>query len=284
MNARDQIAAAAETTATARPGFKPRAGMILGSGLDRLADAITDETVIAYGGLAGFPAPSVEGHQSELILGLLGGVEVACLRGRAHYYEGHGAGVMRVAVHTLAAMGCEILLVTNAAGSLVPNCGPGSLMLIADHINFAGANPLISVEGGDGGDGDSGDAGNARFVNMTDAYDPELRVAMRQAAADLDIEMQEGVYIWFTGPSFETPAEIRAARTLGADAVGMSTVPEVILARQAGLRVVAVSNITNLAAGIGDEGEEISHENTLRMAAEGGAKLEKIIIRFLEEL
>jgi xanthosine phosphorylase len=180
---------------------------------------------------------------------------------------------MRGPVRTLRQLGAEALFVTNAAGSLNPDVGPGRLMTIADHINLLGSNPLT---------GPNDDSVGPRFPSLRDAYDPELRAALQRAAQALDIDLPEGVYLATAGPSFETPAEIRAFRTLGADAVGMSTVPEVILARHAGLRVVGVSAITNLAEGMG--GEELSHEQTLRNADVAARDLMRLVARFAEDL
>ena len=192
---------------------------------------------------------------------------MAVLAGRAHYYERGDPAAMRLPLETLRALGCEALIVTNAAGSLRPDMPTGSLMLLADHINFSGLNPLI------------GEETEARFVPMTDAYDPRLRAALREAAEAEGVDLPEGVYAWYSGPSFETPAEIRAIGRLGADAVGMSTVPEVILARFLGLRVAAVSVITNMAAGLSDEA--LGHEHTKAMAPLGAAKLERVLRRYL---
>ena len=189
------------------------------------------------------------------------------LGGRAHYYERGDAGVMRAPLETLAALGAERLILTNAAGSFRPDIPPGELMLIADHLNVAGINPLI------------GEPTDARFVNMTDAYDPEMRRGLAAAAAAEGLALPEGVYAWYSGPSFETPAEIRALKLLGADAVGMSTAPEVILARFLGLRVAAMSIITNMAAGM--SAEVLSHEHTKAMAPLGAAKLERVLRRYL---
>ncbi len=262
-------AQAAAVMAARKPGFAPRVGLVLGSGLGGLVEAIEDGTPIPYGELPGFPAPTVAGHGGTLWLGRLAGVPVACLQGRAHAYEGKGAGVMNGAVRGLEQAGCEILILTNAAGSLVPETGPGSLMLITDHINFTGLNPLA----GQAGDG---------FVDMTDAYDPALRAHIRAAAEALGLTLAEGVYVWFTGPSFETPAEIRAARALGADLVGMSTVPEVIVARQCGLRVAALSMITNLAAGMDDR--PITHAQTLDVAARAAEDMQRLLVGVLGRL
>jgi purine-nucleoside phosphorylase len=251
----------------------PRLGIVLGSGLGAVADALDDAEVIPYTELEGFPAPSVHGHAGTLALGTLSGLPVACLQGRKHVYEGGDPGAMRGPVRALKAAGAEALFVTNAAGSLNAEVGPGSLMAISDHINMLAVNPLT---------GPNDDAIGPRFPSLRDAYDPELRATLHDVARGLGIALAEGVYLATAGPSFETPAEIRAFRTLGADAVGMSTVPEVILARHAGLKVVAVSAITNLAEGMG--GEALSHEQTLRYANQAAGDLSRLIIGFCARL
>jgi len=248
----------------------PRLGMVLGSGLGPVAEAVSEAVAIPYAEIPGFPRPGVEGHHGRLVLGRLGGLPVAVLQGRAHYYESGRADVMKTPISALAGLGCEMLLLTNAAGSLRRPVGPGSLMLIADHINFGGANPLFGVTDG------------SQFLDMSTAYDPALRRTMQDAAAGLGLTLPAGTYMWFSGPSFETPAEIRAADRLGADAVGMSTVPEAILARHAGLRVVAISVITNLAAGM--EAVELSHETTMALAAEGAETLRRLVTAFCERI
>ena len=254
----------------ARAGDAPvRLGLILGSGLGHIAGAV-DGTAIPYPDLPGFPHAGVSGHNPVLAVGDLEGVRVAVFGGRAHYYETGDPRVMRTPIAVLKALGAESLILTNAAGSLNPANLPGGLLLLSDHINFSGLNPLI------------GEPTDQRFVPMTDAHDPGLRAALRSAAKAEDIAMAEGVYAWYSGPSFETPAEIRAIRLLGADAVGMSTVPEVILARFFGLKVAAVSVLTNMAAGLSDE--QISHEHTKAMAPLGAAKLERVLRRFLRDL
>ena len=249
----------------------PRVGIVLGSGLGAVADAVEDPVVVGYEELPGFPRPTVFGHAGRAVLGSIGGVPVAVLQGRAHVYEGGPIDALRVPVRTLRAAGAEILVLTNAAGSLRPEVGPGRLMAIADHINLLGVNPLT---------GPNDDAVGPRFPSLRDAYDPHLRAQLHAGARELGIDLAEGVYLATAGPSFETPAEIRAFRTLGADAVGMSTVPEVILARHAGLRVVAISAITNLAEGMG--GEELSHEQTLRNAEVAARDLVRLVTRFAE--
>lgn len=254
----------------ARAGTEPvRLGLILGSGLGHLADAVAG-TAIPYDDLPGFPHAGVSGHNPQLVVGTLEGQRVAVFGGRAHYYENGRADAMRLPLEVLEALGAEQLIVTNAAGSMVPENPPGSVMLLSDHINFSGLNPLI------------GEPTDARFVPMTEAHDPAMRADLRAAAEAEGVDMAEGVYAWYSGPSFETPAEIRAIRILGADAVGMSTVPEVILARFLGLRVAAMSVITNMAAGMSDE--SISHAHTKAMAPLGAAKLERILRRYLRQL
>ncbi len=241
-------------------------GLVLGSGLSHLAEAVKGRA-IAYADLPGFPQPSVSGHAPKLVVGSLFGTRVALFGAREHYYEHARPAAMRLPLETLRALGAERLLLTNAAGSMRADIPPGELMLITDHINFSGLNPLI------------GEPTDARFVPMSEAYDGAMRRALAEAGRAEGIALAEGVYAWYSGPSFETPAEIRAIRTLGADAVGMSTVPEVILARFLGLRVAAISTITNMAAGLSDEA--ISHDHTKKMAPLGAAKLERLLARYL---
>jgi xanthosine phosphorylase len=266
-------AAAAEVLAARAPGFAPRLAIVLGSGLGGLADALDDAVHVPYAELPGFPELGIAGHRGRVALGRLAGLEVACLQGRRHVYEGGDPGAMRAPVRALRHAGADALLVTNAAGSLRADVGPGRLMAVADHVNLLGVNPLT---------GPNDDAIGPRFPSLRDAYDPELRARLHAAAARLGIDLAEGVYLATAGPSFETPAEIRAFRTLGADAVGMSTVPEVILARHCGLRVAAVSAITNLAEGMG--GEELSHEQTLRNADLASRDLVRLVEAFCSEL
>jgi xanthosine phosphorylase len=254
-----------------RSGFEPRVGVVLGSGLGAAAEAVRDPVQIGYAELPGFPRPSVEGHGGTVVAGRIGDVPVAVLQGRAHLYEGVDHDLVRTPVRALRAAGADILVLTNAAGSLRPELGPGRLMLITDHINVSGVNVLI---------GPNVDELGGRFTSLRDAYDPRLRELLASAGADLGIELAEGVYLAVSGPTFETPAEIRAFRTLGADAVGMSTVHETIVARHCGLRVAAVSAITNFAEGLSDE--PVSHEQTLRDAARAAADLAPLIARFVE--
>lgn len=246
----------------------PEIGLILGSGLGHLS-AQVQGVAIPYDELPGFPHAGVSGHVPQLVIGQLEGRRVAVFGGRAHYYESGRADAMRLPLEVLAALGSEKLILTNAAGSLRPDIPPGELMLLSDHINLSGTNPLI------------GETSDARFVPMTDAHDAALRARLVAAARAENVPLAEGVYCWFSGPSFETPAEIRAARTLGADAVGMSTVPEIILARFLGLRCAAISVITNMGAGLSDE--LISHDHTKAMAPIGASKLEAVLRRFLRD-
>jgi xanthosine phosphorylase len=251
----------------------PRVGVVLGSGLGAVADAVEDPVVVGYEELPGFPRPTVSGHAGRAVLGVIGGVPVAVFQGRAHLYETRPPGdpeALWVPVRSLRAAGAEILILTNAAGSLRPAVGPGSLMAITDHINMTGFNLLM---------GPNDEAIGPRFPSLRDAYDPALLDGLRRSAQELGIALAEGVYLAVTGPSFETPAEIRAYRTMGADAVGMSTVQETILARHCGLRVAAVSVITNLAEGMSDE--PLSHEQTLHAAQDGAVDLTRLLLDFI---
>ncbi len=266
-------AAAAVAAVRARTALVPLVGIVLGSGLGAVADAVQDAVTLAYSELPGFPQGSVAGHARTLHLGTISGVPVAVFQGRAHLYEGVEPTELRVPMRTLRGLGAEVVLLTNAAGSLQGGVGPGRLMALTDHVNMMGVNPLVGPNDAVVGE---------RFVSMGAAYDPGLRAGLHTAAAAEGIALAEGVYLAVTGPTFETPAEIRAFKALGADAVGMSTVPEVIVAVHCGLRVAAVSCITNLAEGMGDE--VLSHEGTLAAAAVGAQDLARLIPRFLEGL
>ena len=246
-----------------------RLGLILGSGLGHLAHAV-DGVAIPYADLPGFPHAAVSGHNPNLHIGTLEGVRVAVFGAREHYYEKGNPAAMRLALEVLKELGADSLFLTNAAGSMRPDIPPGDLMLLSDHINYNGLNPLI------------GEPTDARFVPMTDAHNPDLRAALRASAQAEGIDIKDGVYAWYSGPSFEIPAEIRMLKLLGADAVGMSTVPEIILGRFLGLRCAAISTITNMAAGLSDE--KISHEHTKAMAPLGAAKLERVLRHFLRQL
>jgi purine-nucleoside phosphorylase len=245
----------------------PPLAIVLGSGLGSLADEAEKAISIPYKDIPGFPAPTVSGHEGRLVVGMLEGRRIALFQGRSHYYERGDAAAMSCAISTFKSMGGQTLFLTNAAGGLHTHWRPPALVAIADHINFAGANPLIGL------------ASDDRFVPLTQAYDPHLRALLKGAAKASDIDLHEGVYMWFSGPSFETPAEIRAAKILGADLVGMSTVPEVILGRLHGLRCVAVSLVTNFAAGL--SGGNPSHQETKEVALIGSLQFKQLLRGFI---
>ena len=264
---------AADVIRARKPGFEPRVAMILGSGLGVLAEQMTDAVSISYADLPGFPISTVHGHAGELVLGTLAGVPVVCMKGRGHFYEGYGAHVMTSAVRTFKLLGCEMLLVTNAAGSLRPEVDAGSVVVLSDHINLLPGSPMA---------GPNDDRFGPRFFSMANAYDADLRELVKTTAAEKNITLAEGVYLAAPGPNFETAAEIRAFKTLGADVVGMSVVPEVISARHCGLKVVGVSAITNLAEGLSPF--PLSHERTLKYAAVAAKDLVTLIHSFVERL
>jgi purine-nucleoside phosphorylase len=245
----------------------PSLAFVLGSGLGPLADEAENAVSIPYTEIPGFPQPSVAGHKGRLVVGEVQGKRVALFQGRGHYYERGDPAAMGPLIETFKTLGGRKLCLTNAAGGLHPEWTPPSLVAITDHINFAGVNPLIGRPSDD------------RFVPLTRAYDPALLDALRAAAREADVTLREGVYMWFNGPSFETPAEIRMAKILGADLVGMSTVPEAILARLHDLRVVAVSLVTNFAAGL--SGGDPSHEETQEYAARGSAEFRRLLRAFI---
>ena len=244
-------------------------GIVLGSGLGGLADRITDPVSIPYSAVPGFPQVNVSSHAGEVVLGRIEDVPVVVYSGRSHYFETGDIRAMREPIAALKALGCDTMILSNAAGSLRTEVGPGEIMLISDHINLSGANPLI------------GEPGDDRFVSMTAAYDPALRAQILGAAEREGVALTTGVYMFLSGPSFETPAEIRLVARAGAHAVGMSTVPEVILGRFFGLRCAAISSIVNLAAGM--TGAEISHEETKALAPIGAAKMQRILYRYLRD-
>lgn len=253
-------------------GFKPEIAIILGSGLGPLADQIEQPIHIPYTDIPEFITSTVSGHSGELVAGYLAGKAVICMKGRFHYYEGHSFEKIAVPIRAFKAIGCSALLLTNAAGSLKPEMPPGELMLIEDHINFSGSNPLV---------GPNDESIGPRFVDMTQTYDRKLQHKIKQAAETAGINLHHGVYLWVSGPTFETPAEIYAYKVLGADAVGMSTVPEAIIARHCGLTVAGISGITNLAAGMSPN--ELSHEETLEQGALAADKLTQLIMALLQD-
>jgi purine-nucleoside phosphorylase len=234
--------------------LRPKLAIVLGSGFHGVVEQMQVHARISYQRLPGFPRPSVSGHAGELLIGAMSGTPILVLSGRAHYYEGHDMSVVTFAVRTLAACGIRDLILTNAAGGVNPKFRAGDFMLLSDHINLIGTNPL------------RGPAirGLPRFVDQTQVYDPALRQPLKQAARQAKVRIHSGVYLAVSGPTYETPAEIRAFARLGADAVGMSTVPEAIVARQCGLRVAGISCITNLAAGRSPE--PLSHQEVLETA------------------
>ncbi len=248
----------------------PVAGIVLGSGLGTLAQDVEEAITIPFDDLPGFPISTVSGHAGSIMVGQLRGKRVVLLAGRSHYYERGDAAAMSVPVRTLAELGIGVMALSNAAGSTQRHMGPGSLMALNDHINFSGRDPLIGWPSDD------------RFIDMSNAYDPELRAILHRVAGEQGTKLNEGVYAWFSGPSFETPAEIRAITMLGASAVGMSTVPETILARHAGMRVAAVSVITNFAAGM--QAEALSHDQTKRESAKAADSFKNLFAGFVEAL
>ncbi|HEU6449107.1 MAG TPA: purine-nucleoside phosphorylase [Verrucomicrobiae bacterium] len=246
----------------------PRLAIVLGSGFHCIAGELRDVKKISYARIPGFPEPTVAGHSGELLSGKIGALPVVVLSGRAHFYEGHEMERVTFAVRALAAFGIRDLLLTNAAGGINRSFRVGDFMVLADHINFMGTNPLRGFRGNE----------LPRFVDLTEAYDIGLRRLLFKAAKPAKLELRRGVYLAVSGPSYETPAEIRAFAKWGADAVGMSTVPEAIVARQCGMRVAAVSCITNLAAGTGKKA--LSHAEVLEMAKRSGKNAVRLIRHF----
>lgn len=232
--------------------IKPKVGLILGSGLGMLADQINDPVNIPYDEIPGFPVSTVEGHAGQLVAGTLEGKTVLAMQGRFHYYEGYGLDAVTFPVRVMKALGIETLFVTNAAGGVNPSFQPGDLMLITDHINNTGQNPLI---------GPNDDNQGVRFPDMSTAYSRSLQALAKEVANELNLTLKEGVYVGNTGPTYETPAEVNMLQIMGGDAVGMSTVPEVIVARHVGLQVLGISCISNMAAGILDQ--PLSHEEVI---------------------
>jgi purine-nucleoside phosphorylase len=255
--------------------IRPRVGIVLGSGLGMVAEGLEDATIIPYRDIPGFPSTTVGGHRGELVLGSLEGLGVAVMMGRPHLYEGYAPAQLGYPIQLLGALGVETLVVTNAAGGLAPNLEPGTLMLIEDHVNLpgiGGQNPLVGIGGGD-----------ERFVPMTGAYDEPLRRVALAAAAEAGIRVATGVYVMVAGPNYETAAEAHFLRLLGADAVGMSTVPEVLVARWLGMRVLGISCITNLLLGPPSHAVD-GHAGVLSaaaIAAPGMARLIRSVVRHL---
>ena len=253
-----------------RIGEEPRIGIILGSGLGGIAEVIEDKHVIPYGDIPHFVCSTAPGHKGQFVAGRFGGKLVICMQGRLHFYEGHALSDIIFPVRVMKLLGVRSLIVTNAAGGVNTGFQVGDLMLIEDHINFMGTNPLIGPNAAEFG---------PRFCDMSYTYTPSLRRAAEDAAEKLGISLRRGVYLGCTGPSYETPAEIRAFRTLGADAVGMSTVPEVIAASHCGLKVLAFSLITNMAAGVLDQ--PLSEEEVIEIGNRRGAELQRLITQIV---
>lgn len=254
-------------------GYFPRTAIILGSGLGALADLITDTVTIKYADISGFPQSSVAGHKGCLLIGRLAGKDVICLQGRFHLYEGHQPQIISTVIKSLRLLGIENLIVTNAAGSLKDDMPPGSLMLINDHINFSGQNPLC---------GPNDETLGPRFPAMHEAYDASFRRQIHTLAKAENIPLYDGTYLMVLGPNFETAAEIRAFQILGADAVGMSTVPEVIAAVHCSIKVLGISVITNFGTGMTAEAN--NHQETLQQASAAAEKLCHLITCFIKEI
>ncbi|MBU1390455.1 MAG: xanthosine phosphorylase [Gammaproteobacteria bacterium] len=266
----DPVINALATIRARKPNFSPRAAMILGSGLGAFADNLDNKVVIPYEELDGFPVSTVVGHSGELVLGSLHGIDIVCMKGRGHFYEHQSMKVMTTPVRTFKRLGCELLLVTNAAGSLRPErIGVGSLVIFSDHINTMPGTPMT---------GANDESYGPRFFSLANAYDKDLRVEALSVAKAEGIEVNQGVFVSYSGPCFETAAEIRMMQIIGGDVVGMSVVPEVISAAHCGLPVLAVCAITNMAEGLGDV--QLSHEQTLKCAKFAEADFIRLIERF----
>src|SRR3954468_3985989 len=264
---------ALEAAVRAATPMEPRVGIVLGSGLGGLADDLDDAVAIPFADLPGWPAATAPGHVGRLLIGRLQGVPVVMLQGRFHIYEGNDPGLVVQPVLLFRRLGAEIVVLTNAAGGVNPDFGPGTLMVIADHLNLTGRTPLL---------GPNADAIGDRFQDLVDAWSPRLRDALHAAGRAESVDLAEGIYAGLLGPQYETPAEVRMLRKLGADAVGMSTVLECIAARWCGLQVCGVSLVTN--AGAGYSGVPLSHEEVLAAGAEAGPRLAKVIRRFVADL
>lgn len=254
-------------------GAFPQTALVLGSGLGAFADSVEGAADIAYADIPGFPVPTVAGHAGRLRIGTLAGAPLACLEGRFHAYEGHPARRFLAPIRVLRQLGVERLILTNAAGGLKPALTAGMLMIVTDHINFSGQNPLT---------GPNDDRFGPRFFDMSRAYDPVLRAKLKTAGLAAGIAVTEGVYVYVPGPSFETPAEVRMFAMLGGDAVGMSTVPECLAAVHCGMKVAALSVITNPAAGLGPE--LLTHRETLTAAEQSCARVARLLTLFLRAL
>jgi xanthosine phosphorylase len=266
LHAENVRQAAAKITA-ALSGLQPKLAIILGSGLGGLAAKVEGAVKLAYADLPGFPVLTVAGHAGQLIIGKLNGVPVIVLNGRKHFYETSDAYPLKTMIRSMKAVGVETLFLSNAAGSLRAHIKVSELMLITDHINFLGLNPLV---------GPNDEAFGPRFFPVADAWDPALGAKIKEVAQQQGVTLHEGAYVAFRGPSFETPAEIRMVQGWGGDAVGMSSVPDCLIARHCGMKVAGVSCITNMGAGLSDE--KLSHAHTLENAAKGAGAFEKLVL------
>ncbi len=273
MNAYTEIIERAAEMLRPLTGGNCRIGLILGSGLGGYADRLDDPRSLSYSEIEGFPVSSVPGHAGRFVVGEHAGKTVVVMQGRFHYYEGYPAAMLALGVRVMKSLGVETLLVTNAAGGVNRSFRPGTLMAITDHINFARVNPLI---------GENDDSYGPRFPDQSRVYDPALREALLRAAQEIGVPVEQGVYMMFTGPTFETPAEIRMARTLGADAVGMSTVPEAIAATHCGIRVLGITLVTNMAAGILDQ--PLTHEEVQQTAALASERFTRLVDAAVEHV
>ena len=251
----------------------PKVGLVLGSGLGSLADKIENPTIIKYTDIPNFPKSTVEGHAGQLVIGKLSGKVVVAMQGRFHYYEGYPLKDVTFPIRVMTSLGVESLIVTNAAGSVNTEFTPGDLMIITDHINFTGQNPLIGENLNDLG---------PRFVDMSKPYNREYIKMTKEIGEKLGLNLKEGVYMWFTGPTYETPAEVKLARIVGADAVGMSTVPEVIIANHENIKVLGISCITNMASGILDQ--PLNHEEVVETSNKVKNNFERLLIEIINNI
>jgi len=267
------VARSVEAIRRLHGGGFPSTALILGSGLGAFGEHLILETLISYEDVPGFPVSTVEGHEGRLLIGKAGRQPLVCMQGRMHLYEGYPAQQLAIPIRTLRALGVDTLFITNAAGSLRSDFPPGTLMVLEDHINMTGYNPLI---------GPNDDEVGPRFFDMSEAYDPVLRAHLSEAARQAGVEISSGVYLQSSGPSFETPAEVKMFAGFGADAVGMSTVPECLVARHCGMRVAGLSVITNLAAGL--SGHALSHQETMDEAEKAYGKMSALLLCFFNRL
>lgn len=266
----DVVARAADAISTATGHDRHDVAVVLGSGLGKYADGFPSSTTVDFAAIPGFPTPAAVGHRGAVHSVEMGGRRVLVMSGRAHVYEGHDLSTVVLPVRAAVASGCSIVVLTNAAGGIADGLSPGDLTVVGDHVNLTGRNPLV---------GPNDDGLGPRFPDMTDVYTPRLRILAREVAATEGIELEEVVYAWWLGPSFETPAEIRMIRMLGADVVGMSTVPEVIAVRHMGAEVVAFSLVTNRAAGL--TGGHLSSDEVMEVAGRVRPRIEGFLTRFL---